>query len=306
MNTVTLPGSVAAVEDLEGEIKQLGKDLDLAETDVKDWGSVWANQVSTIVTDFSAGIADIILEGKGFKETFTGIFKEAGKAAIRTLTEELFDKGVDLLKDFGSGVVDAFGSIFSGGGAGGAAGGAAKGGLTAPTASFTELGITGVAIQTGIFGTGIGITGVTIQKGEFHTGVALSGLTLSFGGGTAKGIDSNVFEIKQTLAHQMGGPGSKLVFWEMVKNLAWIPAIGAADGPLWNLNKLAGESVGLLKSIDSRLGLINININQSNTIAESGIFSARSIGRANRDLAQQIKDILARNEGGVRTAIAEV
>lgn len=69
-----------------------------------------------------------------------------------------------------------------------------------PSASFTELAITGVAIQTGIFATGVQITSVQIQSGVFHTGVQLTGISFGFGrGGIPAGLDTNVARIQQEL-----------------------------------------------------------------------------------------------------------
>ena len=112
----------------------------------------------------------------GFFDTLTsiiGLFSEGGPFAgvLSGLNRfaDIFGGGED-----GGGLGGLFGGLGGGGGGGG--------GLTT---SFTELAITGVAIQTGIFATGVSLTGITIQTGEFRTGVSLSGITIGniFGGG---------------------------------------------------------------------------------------------------------------------------
>lgn len=58
---------------------------------------VWKRQVSTIVTDWSRGIADILVEGADFGKKLTDIFKETGKGILRSLIETLFNPLKDLL-----------------------------------------------------------------------------------------------------------------------------------------------------------------------------------------------------------------
>ena len=105
---------------------------------------------------------------KTFTDTFNTITGFFGKDGIG---------GLDLGNLFGGGDGGGVGGLFGGSGS------ADSGGGGTPTAAFTELAITGVAIQTGIFGTGVSLTGITIQKGEFNTGVSLTGFGLSIGGG---------------------------------------------------------------------------------------------------------------------------
>ena len=93
----------------------------------KDFAADWEEQVSTIVTDFSSGVADMILDAKGFTSVVTGIFKEFAKGVIRTFIEQLFDPLNSLFKGFASGLNDLFtgigksiagffGKLFGGGG----------------------------------------------------------------------------------------------------------------------------------------------------------------------------------------------
>jgi len=134
------------------------------------------------------------------------------RAAFETVMSVVntFTSTFDVITGFfgkdGIGGLD-LGSLFGGGGDGGGIGGLFGGSGSSSgdggggfTSSFTELAITGVAIQNGIFGTGVSLTGVTIQKGEFNTGVALSGITIGnlFGGsGKSKEI---AFNTRLTLA----------------------------------------------------------------------------------------------------------
>jgi hypothetical protein len=51
------------------------------------FGEFWKNQVSTVVTGFSQGVADLIFSGKSLKDTMVGIFKEMGESVVRMFVE---------------------------------------------------------------------------------------------------------------------------------------------------------------------------------------------------------------------------
>jgi len=95
----------------------------------KDWSKTQqaiSRQVSTIVTDLSRGIADIIMGGAKISETFERIGKQIASSLIRTVIEGGINQVVKalggLLTKFG-GLGKVVGGIFGGGGGGGGSGG---------------------------------------------------------------------------------------------------------------------------------------------------------------------------------------
>lgn len=109
---------VKAARDTNGklppEIDKLNKQITRSmEKESGKMAEIWANQVSTIVSDFAKGVTDIIFEGKSLTETLTGIFKEAGKSILRTFMEQLFAPMKNQLAD----MAGSLGNILSGGGA---------------------------------------------------------------------------------------------------------------------------------------------------------------------------------------------
>jgi len=264
----------------------------------------------------------MIFEGKNLKDTMIGIFKDIGKAIVSSLIEDLINKGLGVIKDFASGI----GGIFKGGGA---VGGAASGGGGIPTASFTKLAITGVAIQTGIFGTGVAITGVTIQKGEFKTGVSITGLSLGFGGG---GSNKDVaFNTRLTLAwikdffpvfnasnDRMEGAlntirdHSKGIRWWAEHHGARLQNISDKMNDLIPIqrDRIAPAVEGIRSRLETTL---NVSISQPITVnVSSG--SAKVIGEAvgsrvasaNREFAEMLKKVIRTNEFGARTVLQKI
>jgi tape measure domain-containing protein len=105
----------------------------IAQKSESSWRKL-GNQVSTIQTDLSRGIADLMWEGGKLKDVLVGTFEEAGKAVTRLFIEAGVKKAIASLGDLvGSigGVGKAINSVFGTSsavvsGAGAAAGGAAN------------------------------------------------------------------------------------------------------------------------------------------------------------------------------------
>lgn len=81
------------------------------------WAGLWegvGKQISTIFTDLSKGITDVIWSGKNLGETFLGIFEEMGKAVTRFVLEYLekllFQKLLSLVTDIVPSIAAAFAS----------------------------------------------------------------------------------------------------------------------------------------------------------------------------------------------------
>lgn len=130
------------------------------------------NQVSTIMTDLSKGISDIIFEGKGFGETFKGIFEEMGKSVLRFVVEYLEGKLVKALTGLLDGplkaVGGAIGGLFGIGSSAVSAATSAAGSVAGGAGSASG----GVASAVGGAASGVaGIVGAIGSAGSLATGV---------------------------------------------------------------------------------------------------------------------------------------
>lgn len=132
----------------------------------KDWSKTQqaiSRQVSTIVTDLSRGIADIIMGGAKIGETFERIGKQIASSLIRTVIEGGINQVVKalggLLTKFG-GLGKVVGGIFGGGGGGGAAVGGGGGGAAGVGGSVMGMASGGIlGMVTGIGSLVSGIVG---------------------------------------------------------------------------------------------------------------------------------------------------
>jgi hypothetical protein len=132
----------------------------------KDWSKTQqaiSRQVSTIVTDLSRGIADIIMGGAKIGETFERIGKQIASSLIRTVIEGGINQVVKalggLLTNFG-GLGKVVGGIFGGGGGGGAAVGGGGGGAAGVVGSVMGMASGGIlGMVTGIGSLVSGIVG---------------------------------------------------------------------------------------------------------------------------------------------------
>jgi TP901 family phage tail tape measure protein len=90
--------------------------LEPAGEKVKSFGETISKQVSTIVTDFSKGIVDIIFKWEGMWESMIAATKELGKALLRSVVETLVQPFIERLAGIASGWIS---KLFGGGGSGG-------------------------------------------------------------------------------------------------------------------------------------------------------------------------------------------
>lgn len=132
----------------------------------KDWSKTQqaiSRQVSTIVTDLSRGIADVIISGGKVGEVFERIGKQIASSLIRTVIEGGINQVVKalggLLTKFG-GLGKVIGGIFGGGGGGGAAAGGGGGGAAGVGGSVMGMASGGIlGMVTGIGSLVSGIVG---------------------------------------------------------------------------------------------------------------------------------------------------
>lgn len=137
----------------EAEARAAGITIVRAKASESAWKAL-GRQVSTIVTDLSRGIADIITEGRNVGEVFRGIAQEIGKSMLRFAIEQGVNALIKALGgliakvfDVGAAFNGVFGGISAGAKAAGSAaqiaGGAAS---TAGTVASTAAGIAGNSI----------------------------------------------------------------------------------------------------------------------------------------------------------------
>ncbi len=255
----------------------LGKSLEESEGDVTGWAGVWQNQVSTIVTDFSAGVADLIFDGKSLAQTMTGIFKEMGKTIVRGLIETLFNPVKEKLAGLLGGLIGGIGGGGGGGGIGGALGGIGKaaGGIGGSAGSLLTAGIGGA-----ISGVVSGVIGAIFNN--------------------AKGKEV-AFNTRLTLAWVKD--------WFPVFGSVQIAGVESTDrmgNTLLNLLTWAEFHGQKLENIDRNTASLNLNlttkIKAEGTSSQAVVSAVQSSGRA---LAQEVERIIRLNIGGVRTAIQQ-
>lgn len=141
----------------------------------QDVGEVWKRQVSTIVTDWSRGIADILVEGGDFGKKLTDIFKETAKSILRMLIEQLFNPLKNLLMQAANGLLDLLGLGKSGTGAASSIGGLFSGALGS------------VGLLPGI-GMAAGITGGAVLAAKGWDTPGGKGWAETMGGGALIGM----------------------------------------------------------------------------------------------------------------------
>lgn len=122
-------------------------------------------QVSTVITDLSRGIADVIFRGEGLAKMFEGVARQAAQSITRLLIEGALTQLANKIMDVGG----LFGKVFSGGtgaimsatgGAGSAAASAAGG------AGKAAAGIAGVAASGAM-----GMVGAIAGIGSLVSGI---------------------------------------------------------------------------------------------------------------------------------------
>ena len=128
----------------------------------KDWKKTQeaiSKQVSTIVTDFSRGIADIITNGGKVSEVFSRIGKQIANTLIRTVIENGINRVIEALTGRGglTGALGSVGKVLGGVFGGGAAGAASSAVPAVSSVAMATMGtIPGVAGAAGSASSGIG------------------------------------------------------------------------------------------------------------------------------------------------------
>jgi len=320
--------AIAAENAHDDALKRMTGGVADAEAALDDLGSTTGSTTNTIqglgseFSNFLGGIDPRIIPGIGrIKSAFDSVMGTVN-GFISSLNSIL-----GLFGSEGIGGID-FGNFFGGGDGGGIFGGGGSSGGGTPTASFTELAITGVAIQTGIFGTGVGISGVTIQKGEFHTGVEIVGLKLGGlfgGGGKDKEIAFNTrLILGWTKDHFPIVDASNAVRNALLNTIAMfsgfvVDTLGVLDINIGNrLDTLIGiqrdRIAPAVEGIRSRLDTtLNVNISQPLTVNVSGsgataIASAvgSSVASQNRSFIAMLKNEIKTNKSGLRKVIQDI
>jgi hypothetical protein len=91
--------------------------IGVATDEVKKHDDAWTKagkQVSTVLTDMSRGIADVILKGRALGEVFTQAFMEIARAALRYVIEEALGGIARAIGNLIKGEVANLGQAFSG------------------------------------------------------------------------------------------------------------------------------------------------------------------------------------------------
>jgi hypothetical protein len=171
-------------------------------------GQAAMRQVSTVVTDLSRGIADILFKGGKFGDMMANVAKQAGQAITRELIEGALKKLATRLLDVGG----IFGKVFGGGtgvvksvsGGMGDLGGAATGGLGGASSAIGGAASAGI---TGIVGAVSGVVS------------AVSGVIGNFQmAGMNKSLDLIEHEVRYSQIHLLNTLNKANEYWPYMKN----------------------------------------------------------------------------------------
>ncbi len=118
-----------SVDNVQETLNQsIGKSTEHAQKQKGIWSEV-GTQVSTVFTDFSRSLTDLIFEGGKFGDVMKNVVTEIGKTIVRVLIEGAFKQLMGSIADALAGMEGLFGKLGSWlGGTGNAAAGAASGG----------------------------------------------------------------------------------------------------------------------------------------------------------------------------------
>ena len=171
-------------------------------------GKAAMRQVSTVVTDLSRGIADILFKGGKFGDMMANVAKQAGQAITRELIEGALTKLSSKLLDVGG----IFGKVFgggtgviksvAGGGAGdlGGAAGSASGGIGGAASAATS-GLVGI----------VGAVGSVVS--------AVSGVIGNFQmAGMNKTLNLIEHEVRYSQIHLLNTLNKANEYWPYMKN----------------------------------------------------------------------------------------
>ena len=182
-------GAMAAIADPNASLtaaqQALADDLGGSSGSIEktnEWGEA-LTQISTIVTDFGADLAGVILKGGTFKEVMTGAFESVATVILRLAGEQVMGL---LLKNLGkligmipglSGLGSAIGGFFSGAAAAAPAVAATAAATAAPAVAATAAAAAAPAVAgAGASAAGAGAMGV---MGPIGAGAAVAGAASS-------------------------------------------------------------------------------------------------------------------------------
>jgi TP901 family phage tail tape measure protein len=254
--------------------------------------SIWkdlGNQVSTIMTDLSRGIADAIWSGKSIGEVFMSAFEEAGKAVTRFVIEylekQLLKALAGLLDDWlpkvGSAIAGAFGfgsdavgvaSDVAGGAASAAGGASSAAGSAAGAAGSAASGalgiinaVSGVVSAIGSIGTMIGswrqegtLNAIEheVRYSQIHLSYILEKLNEYLPG--VQGIESRITQLLEFDSWRIHDVWEQLV----QLNARWSDEVARAtvDTYVWvstflgTISQQIGELIELTKALPTEFG----------------------------------------------------
>lgn len=233
-------------EDFKNSLPAINKEIDTFvaknERSAQSVAEIWRNQVSTIVTDWSRGIADILIEGGDFGKKLTDIFKETAKSILRVLVESLFNP----LKNFLAGL---FGKL--------------TGGLTGSSGTVMAGGLGLTGLLAGFAPTamvGAGIAGVASNnpwaKAAGATGLGLAGGAAAITAGLIPGVGAASFTSALTGLFTTGG-----VFMAALPIIA--PIIAAAIGIPYLIKAIQGKTADVAGAMEMIRDLGGVSIGKS-------------------------------------------
>ena len=231
------------LEQLKQQHKELGK-----------VGKAAYQQISTVVTDLSRGITDVIFKGGELGDMLTNVAKQAAQSitrlliegALKKLTDKLFDVGGLMGKVFG-GATSVGGSVFSAA--------SSAGGSVAGAAGSAAGGVGGAASAVGS-----SLAGVVGAVGSVVS--AVSGIIGNFQmAGMNKTLDLIEHEVRYSQIHLLHTLNKANEFWPYMKN-CWESlirmeqrqmAVGAGGGASVVINLNGGDPKAALEEITRTL-----------------------------------------------------
>jgi tape measure domain-containing protein len=231
------------LEQLKQQHKELGK-----------VGKAAYQQISTVATDLSRGITDIIFKGGKLGDMFANVAKQAAQSitrlliegALKKLTDKLFDVGGLMGKVFG-GATSVGGSVFSAA--------SSAGGSVAGAAGSAAGGVGGAASAVGS-----SLAGVVGAVGSVVS--AVSGIIGNFQmAGMNKTLDLIEHEVRYSQIHLLNTLNKANEYWPYMKT-CWESlirmeqrqmAVGAGGGASVVINLNGGDPKAALEEITRTL-----------------------------------------------------
>ena len=240
------PEGMMTREQLEAQ-KQKAKELGKV-------GKAAYQQISTVVTDLSRGITDVIFKGGELGDMLTNVAKQAAQSitrlliegALKKLTDKLFDVGGLMGKVFG-GATSVGGSVFSAA--------SSAGGSVAGAAGSAAGGVGGAASAVGS-----SLAGVVGAVGSVVS--AVSGIIGNFQmAGMNKTLDLIEHEVRYSQIHLLNTLNKANEYWPYMKT-CWESlirmeqrqmAVGAGGGASVVINLNGGDPKAALEEITRTL-----------------------------------------------------